>query len=363
MQMKPLVLAVISCLLAGTAMAQSSVTVQGLVDLSVGTVKLSGDKASTAAMTAGGMTTSWFGFKGVEDLGGGLKAEMALTAFLRPDTGESGRFGGDTLFSRDANIALSGGFGRVSLGRDLAPSFLPVVIFNPFGDSFAISPLVLHWYVPSGGFAARTWVNAAAGDSGWSNEIIYSTPNFDGFSANLHYQFGEKAGDTGTRNAGLNALYFNGPLALGAFYHKVQVSNPLGGSAIVDATSAPVNFASINNQTAYFVAASYDLTAAKLYATYSSTKNDTPAVKELDDKTYSLGLKVPAGGGDFLLGYANTKRSGTLTANNDLKRDTVSAGYDYNLSKRTDIYAVLMSDKITAADRATSVIAGIRHRF
>lgn len=363
MQMKSLVLAVASCLCAGSALAQSSVTVQGLMDLSVGSVKMSGDKASTAAITPGGMTTSWFGFKGVEDLGGGLKAEFALTAFLRPDTGESGRFGGDTLFSRDANVALSGSFGRVSLGRDLAPSFLPVVIFNPFGDSFDVSPLVLHWYVPSGGFASRTWANSAAGDSGWSNEIIYSTPNFDGFSANMHYQFGEKAGDTGTRNIGLNALYFNGPLALSAFYQKVQVSNPLGGSAIVDATSTPVNFASINNQTAYFVGASYDLTAAKLYATYTSSKNDTAAGKQMDDKIYSLGAKIPAGGGDILLAYANTKRNGTLTANTEYKRDTLSAGYDYNLSKRTDVYAVLMSDKISTADRATSVIAGIRHRF
>ncbi len=365
MQMKTLVLAVASGLsmLAGSALAQSSVTVQGLVDLSVGSVKMSGDTGSTAAVTPGGMTTSWFGFKGVEDLGGGLKAEMALTGFLRADTGASGRFSGDTMFSRDANIALAGSFGRVSLGRDLAPSFLPIVIFNPFGDSFTVSPLVLHWYVPSGGFAARTWANSAAGDSGWSNEVIYTTPNFDGLSANFHYQFGEKAGDTGTRNIGLNALYFNGPLALSAFYQKVQVSNPLGGSPIVDATSAPVNFASITNQTSYFVGASYDATVAKLYATYTSSSNDAVAGKQLDDKIYSLGAKIPAGGGDILLAYANTKRTGTLTANNDLKRDTLSAGYDYNLSKRTDVYAVLMSDKINTADRATSILAGIRHKF
>lgn len=363
MQMKTMALVLASCLLAGSAWAQSSVTVQGLVDLSVGSVKMSGDNGSTVGVTPGGMTTSWFGVKGVEDLGGGLKAEMALTAFLRPNIGASGRFTGDTLFSRDGNIALSGSFGRVSLGRDLAPSFLPMVIFNPFGDSFTVSPLILHWYVPSGGFAQRTWANAAAGDSGWSNEIIYTTPNFDGLSANFHYQFGEKAGDTGSRNVGMNALYFNGPLALSAFYQKVNVSNPLGGAAIVDATSAPVNFASINNQTSYFVGASYDLTAAKLYATYTSSSNDATGGLKLDDKIYSLGAKIPAGGGDVLLAYANTKRTGTLTTNNDLKRDTFSAGYDYNLSKRTDVYAVLMNDKISAADRATSFLAGIRHKF
>lgn len=351
-----------ACLFSGGALAESSVTVQGLLDLAVGSVKFSGDHGSSAGLTPGGMTTSWLGFKGTEELGGGLKAEFALTSFLRPDTGEAGRFFGDNLFSRDANLALSGAFGRVSLGRDIAPSFLPVILFNPYGDSFAFSPLVLHWYVPSGAFAARSWANAAAGDSGWSNQIIYSTPNFDGLSANLHYQFGEKAGDSGNRNIGLNTLYFHGPLALSAFYHKVQASNPNGGAALVDATAAPVNYGSINEQRAYFVGASYDFGVVKAYATYSSSRDDGAAGKTLDDKLVSLGLSVPAGGGAILAAYANTKRSGSL-AGSDLQRDTLSLGYDYNLSKRTDLYSVLMSDKLNTAERATSLAAGIRHKF
>ncbi|MBC3810053.1 MULTISPECIES: porin [Undibacterium] len=360
-QLKSMVLAV-SCLLAGGASAQSQVSVEGLLDVTLGSVKYSGDSGRQAVVNSGGMTTSWVGFKGVEDLGGGLKADFALTSFLQADTGASGRFSGDTMFSRDANVGLSGSFGKVSLGRGLAPSFLPTVIFNPFGDSFSFSPLVLHTWVSSGNYAARTWANSAAGDSGWSNEIVYTTPNFDGLSANVHYQFGEKAGSTGTKNVGINALYFNGPLALGAYYHQVQVSNPLSGGAIVDATAAPVNYASINNQKTYFVAGSYDLTVAKLFATYSSSKDDTTSPKSLDDKTYSLGVKAPAGGGDILLAFANTKRTGSLVGA-DLKRDTFSAGYDYNLSKRTDVYALVMSDKLNTADRATSVAAGIRHRF
>ena len=358
---KSLVLAIGSCLLAGSAMAQSNVTVQGLVDVYAGSVKFSGDNGARSSVNSGGMTTSWLGFKGVEDLGGGLKAEFALTSFLQADTGASGRFFGDTMFSRDANVALSGSFGRVSIGRDLAPNFLPTVIFNPFGDSFSFSPLVLHTWVPSGDFGKRTWANSAAGDSGWSNEIIYSTPNINGLSANFHYQFGEKAGDTGSKNLGFNAMYFSGPLALSTYYHQVQVGNPTPG-AIVDATAAPVNFAAINNQKSIFVGASYDLTVAKLYATYSKNKNDTAVAKSMDDKTYTLGAKIPAGGGDILASFASTKRSGDLVGA-ELKRDTFSAGYDYNLSKRTDVYALVMSDKLSTADRANSVAAGIRHKF
>lgn len=358
---KTLALAVASTLAAGSAMAQSTVTVQGLLDMDVGSVKYSGDSGSKASVNSGGLTTSWIGFKGAEDLGNGLKAEFALTSFLQADTGSYGRFSGDTLFSRDANLALSGSFGRVSMGRDLAPSFLPTVIFNPFGDSFSYSPLVLHTWVPNGNYAARSWVNMLAGDSGWSNEIIYSTPNFNGLSANVHYQFGEKAGDNSLKNWGMNAMYFNGPLGLSMYYHQVQVGNPTPG-AIVDATATPVNYAAINDQKTWFVGGSYDLTAAKLYATYSSAKDKTSLGLDMNDKTYSLGAKVPAAGGDILLAFADTKRSGSLVGS-DLKRDTYTIGYDYNLSKRTDVYALVMSDKLNTADRATSVAAGIRHKF
>jgi predicted porin len=82
----------------------------------------------------------------------------------------------------------------------------------------------------------------------------------------------------------------------------------------------------------------------------------------MKDKLYSVGLSAPVGPGSVLLGYANTKRTGSLVGA-DLKRDTATLGYDYFLSKRTDLYAMLMSDKITNADRATSAGVGVRHRF
>jgi predicted porin len=359
--MKKTAIAIAACLLAGSAFAQSNVTISGTMDAYVGSVKNSGDSGSTSVMNSGGMTTSWLGFKGVEDLGNGMKVDFALTSFLQVDTGQSGRFGGDNLFSRDANVGLSGDFGKISAGRNLAPSFLPVVIFNPFGDSFAFSPLVLHWYVPSGPYAARTWGNVAAGDSGWSNELIYTTPNFNGLSANIHYQFGEKTGDTGTKNAGINFLYFNGPLALTAFYQNVQVGNPNPGP-IVDATTTPINFASINAQKSWFLGGSYNFGPLTAYGTYSSSNDDSTTGNSMNDKIASLGLKAPVGAGNILAAYADTKRTGSLVGA-DQKRDTFSIGYDYDLSKRTDIYTIVMSDKITNADRANSFALGMRHKF
>ncbi|GIZ52359.1 porin [Noviherbaspirillum aridicola] len=344
-------LGILSCALAGSAAAQTNVTVGGLVDVFAGSVQYSGEAGRRAVVNSGGMTTSWFGFKGNEDLGGGLKAEFALTGFFQGDTGASGRFGGDTLFSRDANVALAGGFGRVELGRGLAPNFLPTVLFNPFGDSFSFSPLVIHGNVPT--FAADgslRWGSTNAADTGWSNQIIYTTPKLGGLTANVHYQFGEQAGDTGINNVGINALYFNGPIGLTAFYHDAELRNP------IPAVSA-------TRQKTVMVGGSYDFKVVKAFATWQRNKNElaTTGAEASTDKLYSLGLSAPVGNGNVLAAYANTKRD--LVAAADTKRNTFSVGYDYFLSKRTDVYGVVMADKLEGFDRETSVGLGIRHRF
>lgn len=345
---------------ATPAMAQTSTQVVGLVDNYVGSMKYSGDTSSKSSVNSGGMTTSWFGFKGSEDLGNGLKANFNLTSFFRADTGAVGRFNGnETFFSRDANVGLSGNFGAVTLGRGLAPNFLPSKIFNPFGDSFQLSPLILHMNVPW--FNASGWTNTIAGDTGWSNEIIYTTPDMGGLTANIHYQFGEVAGKNSKNNVGGNLLYFNGPLALTAFYQKVKVNNPLEQSAgnVQPATNIPfASGISAARQTAWFVGGSYDFTVAKLFATYNQSSHDV----DLKDRTVQLGTSIPLGQGAILASWANTKRDGNVVGL-DLKRNTASFGYDYNLSKRTDVYAVYMYDKITQQTTGNSVALGIRHRF
>jgi predicted porin len=341
------------------AFAQTNVTVSGLVDAYAGSMRMAGDTGSTASVNSGGMTTSWFGFKGTEDLGGGLKARFALTSFIQADTGRQGRFPGDTMFSRDANVGLTGNFGSVSLGRDLAPQFLPTILFNPFGDSYTFAPLLLHVGVPL--FGGAGWTNALAGETGWSNEILYTTPNFGGLMANVHYQFGEVAGDNGRKNVGLNLLYFGGPLALTAFYHNVKVNNPTNAPSgnVQPAGNIPFSTGAFaTRQTAWMVGGAYDLTAAKLFATYGQTSHDI----DLQDKTLSLGASVPAGGGKVLASWAQTKRSGAA-AGTDLKRNTTSVGYDYDLSKRTDLYAIYMNDRITSRDSGNSFGLGVRHRF
>lgn len=362
--MKSATLAVLSLgtvFAASQAHAQSSVTVSGLVDEYVGSIQFSGEASRRTVINSGGMSTSWFGFSGSETLGSGLKAEFAINGFFQADTGASGRFGGDNLFSRDAFVAISGEQGRLTLGRTSAPTFLPAVLFNPFGDSFQFSPLILHTYVPTGNFAARKWVQTTGADSGWSNQVQYSTPEFNGFQFNVYYQPGE-ALNNNNRNVGMNGYYNNGPLGLTMSLYKMQVSNPNGGAAVLDATTAPVNYASIDRQRGVFVGARYDARVVTWFATWRDNDADAVSGKQMHDRSYSLGATVRAGAGAFLAGYADTRRDGSLLAS-DLKRTTTSLGYDYALSKRTDWYSVLMCDKITAASRATSYATGVRHRF
>lgn len=329
--------ATLACL--GSVHAQSSVQATGLVDVYVGSMRLAGNAKSTSVVGSGGMTTSWFGFKGTEDLGGGIKANFLLTSFFRADTGAPGRFNGDPFFSRDANVGLSGNFGSVSLGRGMAPNFLPTILLNPFGDSFTIAPLVLHANLGTTAVPGTT-----PADTGWGNQVVYTTPVFGGLKANLHYQFGEQAGKGGKNNTGLNVMYFGGPLTVMGFYENAQISNPI--QSLFGA-----------KKTDWMVGGAYDFSVAKVYATYGKAKTDGTGD---DRKTFSLSGEVPVMNG---VGAIKASVARTKMDNTDVRRTTTSVGYDHNMSKRTDLYAVYMRDQLTGVNSGNSLILGIRHRF
>jgi len=333
------VLAAAALAAAGAAQAQSSVTLTGLADMYVGSMRMAGDAERKNTAGSGGMTTSWFGAKGVEDLGGGLKAGFNFTSFMRMNTGEMGRFSGDTFWSRDANITLGGNFGTVTLGRWLAPNFLPTILFNPFGDSFVFSPLVLHGNVPL--FNGTNWTGTSPADTGWGSQLAYTTPSFGGLTATVNYQF--RGTDKG-HNVGGNLLYFNGPLALTAFYERAQLGNPVATA-----------FSDGSTRTDWMLGGSYDLQVVKLFLTYGQAKNNVTDVKI---KTAHIGASAPLGPGKLLAAVAQSKNSGL-----DKTRRTLTVGYDYNLSKRTDLYANAMYDHITDYKSGTSFAVGLRHRF
>ncbi len=337
-----------ACLAAASvgAQAQSTVQLMGLVDVYAGAMKMAGDASRRSVVNSGGMTTSWWGMSGSEDLGGGMKASFMLTSFFQADTGVTGRFG-EQQFSRDANVSLSSGLGTLTLGRGKAPNFLPTISFNPMGDSYTFSPLVLHSSVPVGTFGAYRWTGTVPADTGWSNQITYSSPTFAGLKGNLHYQLGEQGSgaNESAHNVGFNLFYSAGPLGLTAYWERDEINNPFPPNAVLVS----------GTNTAWMLGGTYDAGFVKLFATAGKSSN---AADTIDKQTTSLGASAPMGAGKLLAAVARTKNDVA-----DTRRTTTTVGYDHTLSKRTDAYAMLMHDKITSYSSGTSFGVGVRHRF
>ena len=197
-------------LAAGAAQAQSTVQLYGLFDMSVGVSKDPGASGSVKNAESGKMSTSFIGFKGSEDLGGGLSAIFQLDSFLRGDSGQAGRYNGDAFWARNAWVGLSSkDWGWVKLGRNTTPLFVSTLSFNAFGDSFGYSPSIRHVFTS----------NTVSGDSGWNDSVLYGTPVFGGFSGTAFVAAGEA---NGGRNTGLGLNYAGGPLAAALVYQDVK---------------------------------------------------------------------------------------------------------------------------------------------
>ncbi|MEF7614890.1 porin [Aquincola sp. MAHUQ-54] len=328
-----------AALSAGTAaQAQSTAQVYGLVDVSAMSYKESGGRR-VQQVASGRMATSYLGFRATEDLGGGLQALVTLEHFFRADTGEAGRFAGDSFWSRNANVGLRGDFGMVRLGRIGTPLFINTLSFNPFSDSFGFSPSIRTIY--QGG------IGKLSGDSGWNNAIGYSSPKFGGFSGSLLVAAGEGAGGP---NVGGSLQYASGPLAIGFAAQKVE-------AAFAD-----------GDETAWQLGASYDFGAAKLFGQVGRIKEGDTRVasgaiaagNDTRDRTLQFGASVPVTtAGSILASYGEAKTTGRL----DTKRSFTTVAYDHRLSKRTDVYAVVMFDKLKGQDRAATTAVGLRHTF
>jgi predicted porin len=118
------------------------VQLYGLLDIAGGVFKQSGDPASLKGLLNGGQTTSFYGMRGTEDLGGGLRADFAIEGYLLFNNGQAGRFAGDTTYSRNAYVDLANEYGVLRMGRMISPLFYITAKTNPMGSSTRFSPLM-----------------------------------------------------------------------------------------------------------------------------------------------------------------------------------------------------------------------------
>lgn len=321
-----------NALLAGLALAtvsasvsaQSNVNLYGLVDLSISRTQAPGG-AALKGVESGKMTTSFWGVRGSEDLGGGLKAVFTIESFMRNDTGEAGRFGGDTFWARNAFVGLEGGFGTVTLGRNTTTLFVQTLIFNALGDSFGFSPSIRHYFTSG----------TVTGDTGWADSVRYALPKMGGLSATVMAAAGES---NGGRNTSASALYFSGAFGAGLAWQSVKK-----GSTVQDTN-------------AWQLAASYDLKSVKLFGQYGNVDNKNTG---RDFDILGFGATVPVVGGSGLV----RAQFGQIKPDVGAKRSTWTVGYTHNLSKRTEVYGAYMNDKISGTGSGSNYSLGVRHRF
>ena len=336
----------------GAAQAEGSITVFGLLDANAYHKQFAGE-AATNNVNSSGMTTSYLGVRGNEDLGGGLNAVFHLSSYINVDTGVASRnTATDNFWSRGAWVGLdSSSYGTLRLGRQTTLGFLNLVRYSAFYNSAAFGPSMLHNYLPAALSPMMTGSGSAGlGDSGWSNAIGYTSPNFGGVVGEVIVAPSE--GTTAGRRAGASLNYTRGPFAIGLTIEqidKMSLNFSKPPASILMTTSRIDNLGT-----------SYDFGVVKVFGQFIRTSLSN-AGADIKLATAQLSAAVPIGSGQLLMAYADTKK--TQSTASDQERNTMSVCYDFNLSRFTDVYAVVMNDKVTGLHDGTGAAFGIRHNF
>ena len=326
---------------AGVASAQSSVTLFGVVDLNARNVK-NGSAGSLKTLSTDGLASTRFGVRGVEDLGGGLRAGFWLEAGFGADTAAGASAGTDAsgnrigtgglVFNRRATLSLLGGFGEVRLGRDYTPTFWNHTIFDPFGTNGVASQtnLITPASGASGSNTTRVLGYTSNGlNSGTStgtvvradNSIGYFLPTMGGLYGQVMIAAGE--GFTGAKYIGGRFGYSAGPINVAVAVGRTEVTSSADLSAVNFGGSWNLGFATLMAQFHTYEA---DRTGAAGFTLDRSLDN------------WMIGAVMPMGASSFKFSYA--KSSGEFS---DTVRDgdatQLGLGYQYDLSKRTALYA------------------------
>lgn len=339
MQKKLIALAVAG-LASGVAVAQTSVTMYGVLDLAY--VYSSGNAGYTGAgvkipgtNTFSGLSGigagNRLGFKGEEALGNGLKAVFTLEYGLDPDLNCG--VGTCGLNARQQFVGLASNYGTVALGRQYSPGFNAsanndALDASDFGIQSSLSALNGMTITPNS--PAR-----------FNNAITYTSPDLSGLKVSAIYSFGEStigglnnASTVDNSKVGVGLNYANGPINLDAVYQSrlsVTLANPNNPPPY----TLPGTGSSVNE---WYVGGSWDFKVVKVFASYQALDNNNNVLVTGIDSSdlWTAGISAPIGRGTLGLSY------GRLATDRNYMSDGVSWGagtqYTYPLSKRTSVY-------------------------
>ena len=345
--MKKTLVALAALAAAGGAFAQSSVTLFGVLDLSYERVKTNAGSISGISPSAN--SSSRLGFRGVEDLGGGMSASFWLEAALAPMNGSSSSgttqnnqattiAAGGLTFNRRSTVSLSGGFGELRVGRDYTPSFWNYTIYDPFGTNSVGA--TLGGYTGNG--MGATFVRA-------SNSVGYFLPaNMGGFFGQAMYAFGNRAStETATGYAVVRSTQDNGKyIGLRFGYGQGPINTAVSYARTTYAsgtfTASPLGLTpyAAGNYTDLSWGGSYTFGSVKAMAQIFRQKNDDAFAlgNTVTTKGWGIGADWGVGAGDVLVSYSRASVDG-LAATPDARSSKWALGYVYNLSKRTAVFA------------------------
>ncbi|HEX7932884.1 MAG TPA: porin [Paraburkholderia sp.] len=369
----------------------SSVTLYGLVDYGVNYQSNSGG-GRVIAGSSGIMQGSRWGFKGAEDLGGGLSAIFTLENGF--DLGKGSALQGGTLFGRQAFVGLSSQtYGALTLGRQY-DSLVTFVESRMNSANYG------------GGTTAHPGdLDNLNNSKRVNNSVKYMSPSMGGFTVGGVYGFGGQAGDFARNqiwSAGVGYEY--GSFSAGAAFMNARNPNQsfftstptnVAGANLNNMSASPVysGYASAHTYQAFAAAGRYTLGSATFGVVYSNVQfrdlGDTSSgsnplrlsgTAKFDTAEFNLTYYwTPLLLSEFVYSYTHGSGVGTIGSS---RYNNLSLSLDYYLSKRTDVYvigstefaggtdstgkaarATLNALTASSSNRQTFVQLGIRHKF
>ncbi len=340
------------------AAAQSSVTLFGVIDVNVGWID---NNEATYQLGTNGLSTSRLGFRGTEDLGGGLKAGFWLEGEFDADTGRaSASFGnGDPAsnfaFLRRSTVSLLNPYGEIRLGRDNTPTYWAWTVYDPFGATGVGNSQNL-----AQDRQLLTGTNGSYGTLSRANNMVsYFLPGGltgPGLFGQVSVAAGE--GAAGNKYLGGRIGYASGPFSVAAAYGETDVT--VSG----DVTASVWN-----------IGGSWSFGFVKLFGFFNQIDVSGGSFAGSDQDNWLLGAAAPFGQWTFKVSYAEAKGGGTISGNGATQ---FAIGTDYNLSKRTALYGTYSaidnesssdfkvlgaSSTLSRGNNSQGLQLGVRHSF